>query len=329
MEDIMKRNGLDLIGRVMCHQRVAELPWIDLVGVQAASVNRYGMRRILQDEELLFSSLLETNLKDHSDGQAACFDLSLLPEVLGCDLFWQDDGLPSVISHPLMDTEEIPQFLPDGTEGRLPIAFAAISRLKQAVGEHTALVGFFCGPISLATHLRGEKLFSDMQENSDYVRRLMSYCTLVGVRMAELLAQAGCDVIGPEDPQMDRIFNVHYMLFCQEAYAELFWEIRKSGHHSVFSVKGEILRNLEMMCTSKPDCLIVDGGLDLVRIKGICEEYDVVVAAMGCSVQILDKIDGAKNFLLSLGADTPCELKKELTTSCLKVHGVGRVSRAI
>jgi hypothetical protein len=36
----------------MCHQRVAELPWMDLAGVQAASIDKYGMRRILHDEEL-------------------------------------------------------------------------------------------------------------------------------------------------------------------------------------------------------------------------------------------------------------------------------------
>ncbi len=325
----MKRNGLDLICRVMCHQRVDSLPWLDLAGVQAKSMKEHSLKQILQDEELLYSALMDMNRSELPDGQAACFDLSLLPEVLGCDLSWQEDVCPCVRSHPLADTDEIPDFLPEGTEGRLPQALAAISRMKQAAGEHTALVGLFCGPLTLAIHLRGERLFEDMQKNPDYVRRLMRYSTKVGVKMAELLAQAGCDVIGPADPLMDRIFNVHYMLFCQEAYAELFGEIRNSGHHSVFLVEGEIMRNLEMMCTSRPDCLVVDGGLDLVRIKGICEEYDVALAAKDCSEQMLDKIDGAKNFLLSLGSDAPDALKKKLPKCLLKAQSAARTPRAV
>ena len=52
--------------------------------------------------------------------------------------------------------------------------------MKAAVGEHTALYGLVCGPLTLASHLRGTEIFMDMFDNPDYCHALLAYATRRG-----------------------------------------------------------------------------------------------------------------------------------------------------
>jgi uroporphyrinogen decarboxylase len=317
----MKRNGLDVIQRVMQHEVMDEIPWVPYVGVHAGYLKGYSASEVLRDEDKLLESLLAANDLYKPDGQVVYFDLQLEAEVLGCKLDWVDHEPPKVVGHPLMDTDEIPIFMPNGTEGRIPLVMSAVRRLKESVGSHTAIYGLCCGPFTLAAHLRGSRFFMDIVKNPEYVKKLMHYCTQMTRLMAELYMQAGCDVIAPVDPLASKISPKHFTQICKQHYEELFTEIRRWGFYSTFIVCGNIKRNIEVMCSCGPDCISVDEMMDMVLAKSIADEYDVVLAGNIPPVDILqqgsqqdsrqyvaelmDSIDSSRNFVLSSGFDLP------------------------
>ena len=131
-------------------------------GVHAGKLKGYTAREVLQDKDKLVESLLEVKKIYQPDGMPVVFDLQIEAEILGCELLWADNNPPSVKSHPLADTKEIPTTIPQKTDGRLPMILEAMQTIKEKIGDDTALYGLFTGPFTLASHLRGQTFFMDM-----------------------------------------------------------------------------------------------------------------------------------------------------------------------
>lgn len=66
-------------------------------------------------------------------------------------------------------------------------------RMKEAVGDTTALYGLLCGPFTLASHLRGNDIFMDMFDDEDYVKDLLGFCADCAKRMSDLYLDAGME----------------------------------------------------------------------------------------------------------------------------------------
>lgn len=317
----MKRNGKELIFKAMKHEPVEQVPWVPFAGVHAGFLKGYTAKEVLTDVDKLLESLLEVNDKYQPDGQPVCFDLQLEAEILGCDLMWAEDSPPSVASHPLANTDEIPGKMPGKFEGRLPVVFEGLRSLKREVGEHTALYGLFCGPFTLASHLRGSNIFMDMMMNPSYVRDLMEYTSKIALRMADYYMEEGADVIVPVDPLISQISSQHFEQFCSEGYKKIFEHIRSKERFSSFFVCGNAIKNVEVMCQTGPDSISVDENLDLVEAKKTTDRYNVTIGGniplttimlfgnqqdnMKFVVDLLDSVDHTKNFILAPGCDMP------------------------
>ncbi len=317
----MKRNGKELIAQAMSHKTPSEVPWVPFAGVHAGFLKGYKADEVLQDGTKLLDALLEVNEKYMPDGQPVCFDLQLEAEILGCKLYWAEDSPPSVMSHPLQESDDIPDRLIGQDEGRLPLVLETARKLKDQVGEHTAIYGLLCGPFTLASHLRGSNIFMDMALRPDYVKALVAYCNRIAIRMADLYIAAGCDVIAPVDPLISQISPKHFDLFCAEGYSEMFKHIREKGRFSSFFVCGNAIKNIEVMCKTDPDCISVDENLDMVSAKQITDRYDITIAGniplttimlygnqqdnMKFVVDLMDKFDDKRNLIVSPGCDMP------------------------
>ncbi len=317
----MKRNGKEIIAKVMRHETMNEIPWVPFAGVHAGFLKGYAADEVLQDKDKLVESLLEVNEKYQPDGQPVCFDLQLEAEILGCDLKWAKNCPPSVISHVFADTDELPEPNIEPTQGRLPLVLEATRELKEKVGRHTAIYGLYCGPFTLASHLRGTKLFMDMIMNPDYMLKLMDFCTKLAIQMNKMYVDAGCDVVAPVDPLISQISPKHFQAYCSEPYKEIFKDIRKQNRFSAFFVCGNAIKNIAVMCQTEPDAVSVDENLDMVEAKKITDEYNVVLGGniplttamlygnqqdnMQYVVDLIDKIDVTKNFIMSPGCDMP------------------------
>ena len=131
---------------------------------------------MLTDSDKTFESVMEVNRLYKPDGQPVIFDLQIEYECLGCGLTWTDDCPPSVSMLPLNGDEFEPPVtpcdckIPTKKSGRIPYVLDVMHRMKEAVGDTTALYGLICGPFTLASHLRGNSLFTDMFDFDDEVK---------------------------------------------------------------------------------------------------------------------------------------------------------------
>lgn len=92
------------------------------------------------------------------------FDLQIEAEILGCALVWAEDCPPSVKTHPLAETAAVPCLctVPKVEDGRPSLVRNVMRRMKESVGDATALYGLICGPFTLASHLRGNDIIMDI-----------------------------------------------------------------------------------------------------------------------------------------------------------------------
>ena len=318
--------GKELLLATYRHESVERPPWVPFAGVHAGKFKGYTATEILTDVDKLTECLLEVHRLYRPDGQPVVFDLQLEAEILGCDLMWADDNPPSVTSHPLADTDDIPERPVQPGDGRLPLVMEATRRLKEKVGEETAVMGLFCGPFTLASHLRGTKLFMDMKKNPEHVRQLMDYVTRNAFQMIDMYLAAGADVICPVDPLVSQISAKSFRDYLTEPYTRIFDYIRSKGVPSSFFVCGNALRNIEEMCKTNPDGISIDENIPMATAKEITDRYNIAIGGnipltttmlfgnqqdnMKYVVDMVDSVD-PRNLIISPGCDMPYDVPIE------------------
>ena len=116
-----------------------------------------------------------------------------------------------------------------------------MENFKKSVGTSTALFGLVCGPLTLASHLRGTEIFMDLIDDPDYVRELLLYTSRVNVRMAEFYIDAGIDIVAIVDPVTSQISPLHFNEFLSEDLKNIFSFLRENKTASSFFVCGDII----------------------------------------------------------------------------------------
>ncbi|HUX12957.1 MAG TPA: uroporphyrinogen decarboxylase family protein [Spirochaetia bacterium] len=345
--------GKKLINALFDHQRDAGIAWIPFAGIHAGKLIDASARDVLTDGETLFRALTEVHRIYRPDGQPVMFDLQLEAEALGCDLLWADDAPPSVASHPFEDFTTETQFpdsranIPFGpTAARFPLVLDVMRRMKSAVGAETALYGLFCGPFTLASHLRGTNLFMDMMDDPTIVHRLLDYTFRIAEEVAGWYIDAGMDVVASVDPLVSQISPDHFEEFLSQPYLKLFEAIRMRRVHSSFFVCGNATRNIEVMCRTRPDSISIDENIDLAEAKQITDRYDIVMGGniplttvmlfgtqqdnMKCVVDLIDAAGEHGNLIIAPGCDMPYAVPIENTIAVEQaVHETNQVREMI
>ncbi len=315
--------GKQLILNVHQGLPVPRAPWVPFAGVHAGQLKGYTATEVLKDEDKLFESLMEVHRLYQPDGQPVVFDLQLEAEILGCDLLWDDKAPPSVASHPLAVTDDIPEQKLRKEDGRLPMVLSVMERMKDAVGDQTALYGLVCGPFTLASHLRGTELFMDMILKPDYVHRLLAYTTDICLQMVAFYDEAGMDVLAPVDPLVSQISPEHFRQFLHEPYKTVFNVIRERERASSFFVCGNAIRNIEEMCLTVPDALSIDENIRMEEAKQITDRYGIAIGGnipltttmlfgnqqdnMKVVIDLMDSV-GKEGLIVAPGCDMPYDV---------------------
>jgi uroporphyrinogen decarboxylase len=124
------------------HEAQEQVAWVPFAGVHAGKLLGYDATEVLVDGDKLFASLMEVNKLYKPHGQPVIFDLQVEAECLGCELRWAKDCPPSVSSHPLEGDDLIVPCectIPTPADGRIPMILDAMRRMKNSVGDTTAL----------------------------------------------------------------------------------------------------------------------------------------------------------------------------------------------
>ena len=322
--------GKELLFKVLRHEEAERVPWVPFAGVHAGKLKGYNAREVLESADKLYESLLEVNKLYMPDGMPIMFDLQIEAEILGCKLLWADYNPPSVRKHPYMKggcpTEDK---IPKKEEGRIPMVLDVMKRMKETVGQETALYGLICGPLTLASHLRGSDFFMDMIIDKPYVQQLMDFCTKVAIKMAEYYIDAGMDVIAVVDPLVSQVSPDSFAEMMGESFTKVFDYIRSRDVFSAFFVCGNATTQIKVMCDTHPDSIHVDENVDLTKAKEVSDEYNIVMGGnipltttmlfgnqmdnMKCVIDIYDSVQSKKNFILSPGCDMPYDVPIENT----------------
>ncbi len=322
--------GKELILKTLRHEETDRIPWIPFAGVHAGKLIGVNAKEILTNEEKLLESLLEVNKLYRPDGQPVMFDLQIEAEVLGCELHWAEDAPPAVRTHPLAETKELPCIcqVPQKTDGRIPMVLDVMKKLKEKVGDTTALYGLTCGPFTLASHLRGTNIFMDMFEDPEYVKALIHYANEINIKMAEYYIEAGMDVIAVVDPLISQISPKHFKKFLTEPYTKLFDFIREKKAFSSFFVCGDATRSIDVMCQTNPDSISIDENVDIVAAKEVSDKHNIAMGGniplttvmlhgtqqdnMKYTLELMDNLSH-KNLIIAPGCDMPYDVPVENT----------------
>lgn len=320
--------GKELLLAALRHEDTPRPPWVPFAGVHAGKLKGYTATEVLKDGDKLYDALMEVRRLYMPDGLPIVFDLQLEAEILGCDLMWADDNPPTVVNHPLDGADEIPEKVVSGEDGRIPLVMDVCRRLKAEIGEEVALYGLFCGPFTLASHLRGTKLFMDMKKNPAHVEALMEYACKNAIAMVDLYAAAGADVIATVDPLVSQISPKHFEAYLSKVYTRVFDHIRALGLKSAFFVCGNAMRNLAVMCETGPDSLSIDENIPMAEAKAVTDPYNITIGGnipltttmlfgnqqdnMKFVVDMIDSVD-RRNLIVAPGCDMPYDIPIENT----------------
>ncbi len=320
--------GKERILKTIKGEEVDRVAWLPFTGVHAGSLKGYTATEVLTDANKLVDSLMEAHDLYAPDGMPVIFDLQVEAEILGCDLVWADDAPPSVKTHPLQENREIPCRckLPEKNQGRIPMILEAMKRMKEKVGDDTALYGLICGPFTLASHLRGNEIFMDMILDENYVKELMDFTTEAALKMADYYIEAGMDVIAVVDPLVSQISPDHFESMCHEGFETIFEHVRQKDAVSSFFVCGNATKQMEVMCKTKPDSVSIDENVDIIKAKEITDRYGITIGGniplttlmlhgtqqenMKYVVNLLDNI-GHDRLIVAPGCDMPYDVPKE------------------
>lgn len=275
---------------------------------------------------MLLAALNKVNEMYTPAGQPVMFDLQIEAEILGCELKWAEKNPPSVITHPWDAITEIPDLKFSKDLGRIPLLMDVTSNLKEMVGNHTLIFGLFTGPFTLASHLRGTKLYIDMLKNSTFAAQMIQKCCEISYKMIDYYKEAGADVIALVDPVVSQISPRMFKKFLLEPFSQIFAYINKSGLRSSFFVCGDGTKVLPAMCETHPDSIFVDENVNLKEAQTVTNQFNIALGGnipltttmlygnqqdnMKYVIDLLDELDHGR-LIIAPGCDMPYDVPIE------------------
>lgn len=300
-------------------------PWVPYAGVHCAFVIDEPADKYLQDPELLAKGVVMTAQKYKADGIPLIFDLSVEANSVGCELKWWKDNVPSITSHPCakQSPRELGMKLPTKDSGRWPVLFEAAKIAKPQLAElDCAMMGLFCGPLTLASHLAGVRIFTDVYKNPDFADEVCRYAGEVAAVAASFYVEMGCDIICPVDPVASQIKPDTFQKFvspnCQQANRI----IHDAGLTSVFFICGDATKVMEEVCQVGTHGFAIDEQMNMNFIRDLAHKYGLgfggnlkltLALSLGLVSPREDTIvslaaGGNQGFVLSPGCDMPFDV---------------------
>lgn len=313
-------SGRSLVMKAVRGETTERPAWVPFVGCHGGHLIGMGADAYLRSAAAVVRGLTTATGLYRPDGLPVMFDLQIEAEILGCRLHWAEDVPPSVMTHPLEESDmgSLPGY--DAGAGRMPVALDALAALRRRFGDELAFYGLVCGPFTLAAHLRGNSLFLDMFDEPARVSDLMAYCAGIARETAAAYLDGGADVIAVVDPMVSQISPEDFTGFVSPALNNVFDFIRERKGLSSLFVCGDVTRNLEAMSRTTADNLSVDEQIEIPRLREIC---DAVNKSFGGNLKLtsvlllgepddarkeaIDILDaaGPRGFVLSPGCDLP------------------------
>lgn len=316
-------NGKERVLKTLSFEEVDRTPWVPYAGVQTANLIGVDAETYLKSADLIVEGILKAYELYEPDGLPVVFDLQMEAEALGCTLKWSKNNPPAVKGHVLQEKALSDLILPTADDGRYPVVLEAARRVVAELGDKIAIYGLICGPFTLALHLKGTPLFSDMIKHFEKVDEVMEFCNKVCMDLAKMYVDAGVDVIAGVDPMSSQIAPKHFDRFVKGPTTELNRFVRNLGRKVTSFCCGDATKNIELMCQTETDGIAFDENVDLKYAMDIAKKYKVsyggnlpltTVMMFGSPIENVDEarreleIGQGIGYVLSPGCDIPFEV---------------------
>jgi len=251
-------------------------PWVPYAGVHCAFMINEPADKMLKDPELLAKGIVYTAKRYKADGIPLLFDLSVEANAVGCDLKWWPDNVPSVTNHPCSNKtpEEAGLKLPTKDSGRWPVIYEAAKIAKPQLDElDCVLMGLFCGPLTLASHLAGVRIFTDVYKHKEFAAAVCKFAGEVGARSAEFYAEMGCEIICNVDPVASQIRPETFREYVTPNSQAANKVIADAGYTSSFFICGDATKVMEEVCKVGTDGFAIDEQMNMNFIRDLALKY--------------------------------------------------------
>jgi MtaA/CmuA family methyltransferase len=257
-------------------KRTEKAPWVPYAGVNCAYLIKEKADTYFKNAGLLAKGVVEAARTYHADGIPLLFDLSVEAESVGCELEYWEDNVPSVRSHPC--EKETPQALGmqlfTKSSGRWPVIFEAAAMAKPQLDDmDCAMLGLAAGPLTLASHLAGVRIFTAVKKNKEFAHAVIAYAGKLCAAASRFYAEMGCDIIAIVDPVASQIrpetFQEYVTPNCQEAVAA----IHDAGKTSTFFICGDCTKVIEDVCRVGTHGFAIDEQMNLNFVRDIAIKY--------------------------------------------------------
>ena len=197
---------------------------------------------------------------------------------VGCELRWWEDNVPSIASHPCSDRtpEEAGLFMPTKTSGRWPVVFEAARLVKPKLDKlDCAMMGLLCGPLTLASHLAGVRIFTDVVKNKEFAHNVLKFSGKVCEAAASFYAEMGCDIIAIVDPVASQIRPATFKEFVTPNCQSAIKVISDAGLTSSFFICGDCTKVMEEVCQIGTHSFAIDEQLNMNFVRDTALKYGV------------------------------------------------------
>lgn len=254
-----------------------KVPWVPYSGVHSAFLIGEPADKYLKDADLIAKGVMYAAERYKADGIPLLFDLTVEAISMGCDHKWWPDNPPSITGHPLdkKSLKEAGLKIPGPKDGRWPVIIEAGKKVRAALPD-VALYGILCGPLTLASHLRGVRIFTDVYKNKVVAKEIIDFCGEVAAEAARIYAEEiGCDVIAITDPVASQIKPETFREFVAPASQPAIRAIKKAGKVSSFFICGDATKVLEEVAQVGTDGFAIDEQLNLTYVRDVARKYGV------------------------------------------------------
>ena len=258
-------------------KQTASPPWVPYSGVHSAFLINEPADKFMQDPEILAKGVVEAAKRYNADGIPLLFDLSVEANAVGCELKWWPDNVPSVTTHPCSDRTPSQADLKLATKesGRWPVIFEAAKLAKPQLDElDCVMMGLFCGPLTLASHLAGVRIFTDVYKNKDFASEVCKFAGEVGAASAQFYAEMGCDIICIVDPVASQIKAETFREYVAPNTEKAIKVIDDAGLTSSFFICGDCTKVLEEVCKLDTHGFAIDEQLNMVFVRDLARKYN-------------------------------------------------------
>jgi MtaA/CmuA family methyltransferase len=254
-----------------------KVPWVPYAGVHCAYLIGESADKYLQDPDLIAKGVMYAAKRYRADGIPLLFDLTVEAISMGCAHKWWSDNSPSITGHPL-DNKSLAESgirIPGPKDGRWPVIIEAGKKVKAEMPD-VALYGILCGPLTLASHLRGVRIFTDVYKNKALAKEIIDFCGEVAGEAARIYTQEiGCDVIAITDPVSSQIKPETFRELVTPATQPAIRATKKAGKVSSFFICGDATKVLEEVAQVGTDGFAIDEQLNLTYVRDVARKYGV------------------------------------------------------